>query len=97
LHLTVARAKANLRRHLSIPMLGFYTDNDSVFLNETVRYWCAASGITFTRCRANRKNDQAWVEQKNGAIVRRMVGYHRYEDIAATVVLAELYAAVRLT
>lgn len=85
-----------LRRHLPMTMLGFDTDNDSVFLNETVRDWCAARGITFTRCRPYRKNDQAWVEQKNGAIVRRMVGYHRYEGLAATTVLAELYAAVRL-
>ena len=85
-----------LRRHLPMTMLGFDTDNDSVFMNETVRDWCAAAEITFTRCRPYRKNDQAWVEQKNGAIVRRMVGYHRYEGVAATTILAELYAALRL-
>lgn len=76
-------------------VLGFDTDNDSVFLNPTVREWCAANSITFTRCRPYRKNDQAWVEQKNGAIVRRIVGYRRFEGIAATSVLAELYALQR--
>ena len=35
-----------------------------------------------------RKNDQAWVEQKNGAIVRRIVGYGRFEGMAAAAVLA---------
>ena len=49
-----------------------------------------------TRSRAYRKNDQAWVEQKNGAIVRRIVGYGRFEGMAAAAALAKLYAAVRL-
>ena len=43
-----------------------------------------------------RKNDQAWVEQKNGAVVRRAVGYRRYEGLAAAATLARLYAAMRL-
>ena len=60
---------------LPFPLLGFDTDNDSVFINETVRDYCQAEGIAFTRCRPYRKNDQAWVEQKNGAVVRRIVGY----------------------
>jgi hypothetical protein len=85
-----------LRRMMPFAMLGFDTDNDSVFINETVRDYCAAAGIAFTRCRPYRKNDQAWVEQKNGSVVRRLVGYRRFEGIEATAVLAELYAAARL-
>ena len=42
------------------------------------------------------KNDQAWVEQKNGAIVRRLVGYQRLEGLAAAEALTRLYAASRL-
>ena len=87
---------AELRKLLPFDLLGFDTDNDSVFMNETVRDYCAAEKIAFTRCRPYRKNDQAWVEQKNGAVVRRMVGYRRLEGLAATQVLAELYAAARL-
>lgn len=85
-----------LRGHLPFDLLGFDTDNDTVFMNETVRDYCSAENITFTRCRPYRKNDQAWVEQKNGAVVRRIVGYRRLEGFAAARVLAELYAAVRL-
>jgi hypothetical protein len=85
-----------LRRHLPFELLGFDTDNDTVFMNETVRDYCRAEKITFTRCRPYRKNDQAWVEQKNGAVVRRIVGYRRFEGFAAAHVLADLYAAVRL-
>jgi hypothetical protein len=87
---------AELRKLLPFDLLGFDTDNDSVFMNETVRDYCMAEKIAFTRCRPYRKNDQAWVEQKNGAVVRRMVGYRRLEGLAAAQVLAELYAAARL-
>jgi hypothetical protein len=85
-----------IRKVLPFPLLGFDTDNDSVFMNETVRDYCAAAGIAFTRCRPYRKNDQAWVEQKNGAVVRRSVGYRRLEGLQAATALARLYRSLRL-
>ncbi len=87
---------SELRKLMPFPLLGFDSDNDSVFINETVRDYCAATGVTFTRCRPYRKNDQAWVEQKNGSVVRRLVGYRRFEGLEAARVLAELYATSRL-
>ncbi|MBV8495816.1 MAG: transposase, partial [Gammaproteobacteria bacterium] len=83
-----------LRKLLPFDLLGFDTDNDSVFMNETVRDYCKIEGIAFTRCRPYRKNDQAWVEQKNGAVVRRIVGYRRFEGLEAAAALARLYATV---
>jgi hypothetical protein len=77
-------------------LLGFDTDNDSVFMNETVKTYCEEAGLVFTRCRPYRKNDQAWVEQKNGAVVRRTVGYRRYEGLEAAAALARLYSSLRL-
>ena len=53
-----------LRPALPFPLLGFDTDNDSVFMNETIRDWCEAAQVAFTRSRPYRKNDQAHVEQK---------------------------------
>lgn len=85
-----------LRKLMPMPLLGFDTDNDAVFMNETVRDYCQADDIAFTRCRPYRKNDQAWVEQKNGAVVRRIVGYRRFEGLEAAAALARLYATVRL-
>ena len=52
-------------------------------MNELVVCWCRGQGLEVTRSRAYRKNDQAWVEQKNGAIVRRLVGYGRFGGGAA--------------
>src|SRR5580693_9376090 len=85
-----------MREHLPFALLGFDTDNDSVFMNETVQEYCRIAGVEFTRCRPYRKNDQAFVEQKNGAVVRRMVGYRRFEGLEAAALLAELYRSVRL-
>lgn len=87
---------SEIRKLLPFPLLGFDTDNDSVFMNETVRDYCQAAGIAFTRCRPYRKNDQAWVEQKNGAVVRRSVGYRRFEGLEAATALARLYRSLRL-
>jgi hypothetical protein len=50
-------------------------------MSETVKTYCDQAGLMFTRCRPYRKNDQAWVEQRNGAVVRQAVGYHRYEGL----------------
>ncbi|WP_235025479.1 integrase catalytic domain-containing protein [Caballeronia terrestris] len=85
-----------VRRALPFPLRGLDCDNDSAFMNETVFDFCKATGIELTRSRAYKKNDQAWVEQKNGAIVRRLVGYGRLQGLDATEVLASLYQVSRL-
>jgi hypothetical protein len=85
-----------LQAALPFPLLGLDTDNDTVFMNETIKGWCEAADVAFTRSRPYRKNDQAHVEQKNGAVVRRMVGYRRYEGIVAAKELASLYGRMRL-
>jgi Integrase core domain len=71
-------------------------DNDSAFMNDVVVPWCRAQKIEVTRSRAYKKNDQAFVEQKNGAVVRRLVGYGRFDGVETTRVLQRLYAASRL-
>jgi hypothetical protein len=81
---------------LLFPMLGVDTDNDSAFMNQAVFDFCRERNLKQTRSRAYKKNDQAWVEQKNGAIVRRLVGYGRLSGLEATQTLARLYASSRL-
>ncbi len=85
-----------VRKVLPFPLLGFDTDNDSVFMNETVKAYCEGAKVEFTRCRPYRKNDQAHVEQKNGAVVRRFVGYRRLEGLEAAAALADLYRSLWL-
>ena len=83
-------------RQLPFSIRGIDSDNDSAFINETLIRWCNERGIEFTRSRAYRKNDQAWIEQKNGAVVRRFVGYDRYSGPVAGQTMAYLYGVVRL-
>ncbi|MFM0408800.1 hypothetical protein [Paraburkholderia dipogonis] len=68
---------------LPFAMLGLESDNDSVFMNQSLLDYCKGRGLVQTRSRAYRKNDQAWVEQKNGAVVRRLVGYGRLSGVGA--------------
>lgn len=58
--------------------------------------WRARPGITFTRCRPYKKNDQAYIEQKNWSVVRRLIGYDRYEGPAAAKALNAVYDCLRL-
>jgi hypothetical protein len=74
---------------------GLDTDNDSAFMNETLQGYCEQQCIEWTRSRAYLKNDQAWVEQKNGAVVRRLAGYGRLSGLAAAATLQRLYASAR--
>jgi hypothetical protein len=77
-------------------MLGLDSDNDGAFMNQSVFDYCKGRGLEQTRSRAYRKNDQAWVEQKNGSVVRRLVGYGRLSGIDARNAPAKLYASSRL-
>jgi len=71
-------------------------DNDSAFMNEVVVCWCRGQKLEVTRSRAYKKNDQAFVEQKNGAVVRRLMGYGRFDGVETAGVMGRLYAAARL-
>jgi hypothetical protein len=85
-----------LRRQFPVPVRGIDSDNDSAFINDTLLAYCREHRLEFTRSRAYQKNDQAWIEQKNGAVVRRIVGYDRLAGVVAGQCLAGLFQAVRL-
>nr|CAA9278991.1 Mobile element protein [uncultured Armatimonadetes bacterium] len=84
-----------VRERLPFPLLGIDSDNGSEFLNEHLVRFCAREQITFTRGRPYWKNDQAHVEQKNWSVVRRLVGYGRYESEAALAQLNRVYDELR--
>lgn len=92
----VVHALQRARGMFPFPLLGIDTDNGGEFINEELLAYCASEQLTFTRGRVANKNDQCWVEQKNGSVVRQLVGYDRFEGERAYRQLAELYRAVRL-
>jgi transposase InsO family protein len=92
----VGSAVHHIRQRLPIPLREWHSDNGGEFLNEHLVAWCRREGVRFTRGRPYRKNDQAWVEQRNGLVVRRLVGYDRYSSRAAFTVFQRLYRLLRL-
>jgi hypothetical protein len=71
-------------------------DNGTEFVNDTLIQYCLSHGIELSQSRPYRKNDQAWIEQKNGAVVRRLLGYRRFAGIGAAKAITRLYGASRL-
>jgi hypothetical protein len=94
--LRVGTAIHHIRQRLPVPLRGLDSDNGSEFINHGLYAWCQREGVTFTRSRPYRKNDSAHVEQKNGAIVRPLIGYDRYASKAAYAQLARVYDLARL-
>jgi len=92
----VGAAIRRVRRRLPVPLLGLDSDNGSEFINHGLYTYCEANGITFTRSRPYRKNDSAHVEQKNGAVIRRLTGHSRYSSSAAFKQLQQVYSLARL-
>lgn len=92
----VFEALKQIRQRLPFRLLGMDSDNGSEFINSHLYRYCHKEQITFTRARAYRKNDSCYVEQKNYSVVRRAVGYMRYDTEQQLGVLNELYGYLRL-
>jgi hypothetical protein len=92
----VFEALQKVRKNLPFPLLGLDSDNGSEFINDYLLRYCQQEQITFTRSRPYRKNDNCFVEQKNYSIVRRAVGYGRFDSDQQCGLLNELYSYLRL-
>jgi len=92
----VGGAIHRVRKRLPFPLLGLDSDNGSEFINQHLYTYCQREGITFTRSRSYKKNDSCHVEQKNWSVVRRLVGYDRYNSRVALEALNRVYDLLRL-
>jgi hypothetical protein len=87
----VLAALNDIAYKMPFPILGVDSDNGSEFINVYLLQWCEKHQITFTRARPANKNDGCHVEQKNWAVVRTVVGYHRYDTAAELLLLNEIW------
>lgn len=87
----VLAALEDISKVLPFPLLGIDSDNGSEFINHHLLHWCEQRHITFTRSRPGNSNDGAHVEQKNWAVVRTVVGYHRYDTPAELALLNKIW------
>jgi len=92
----VCEAIQHMRTQLPFALLGIDSDNGSEFINDLLYHYCLDEKITFTRSRPYQKNDQAHVEQKNWSVVRRLIGYDRFETEDEYLLLQSIYADLRL-
>jgi hypothetical protein len=92
----VVETLERIRLGLPFALTALDVDNGSEFVNEKLIDYCLGHGIELTRSRPYRKNDQAWIEQKNGAVIRKLLGYRRFEGLAAARAITRLYGASRL-
>lgn len=92
----VFEAIQTMRTRLPFLLLGLDSDNGGEFINNLLFQYCLSEKITFTRSRPYQKNDQAHVEQKNWSVVRRLIGFDRFETQEEYLLLQSIYADLRL-
>jgi hypothetical protein len=90
-HRWTFEALSNINSTAILPVFEFHSDNGSEFINNATEAWCKNNGIFFTRSRDHKKNDNCFVEQKNGAAVREYIGYDRLEGIEEQAFLSAVY------
>jgi hypothetical protein len=88
--------RSEMRPKFPFRVLELHPDNDSALVNDLLWDWTQQEGIRLSRSRPYKKNDNAWVEQKNWAHVRKVVGYRRFDTTGELRVLNEIYAVLRL-
>jgi len=92
----VHKAIDQTRQRLPYQMLGLDPDNGTEFINWLLKRYCEKHAIAFTRIRPNRKNDNCYVEQKNYTVLRRFLGYARYDTNQQLMIIKELVKLIEV-
>ena len=85
-----------IRKRAPFRFREIHPDNDSGLINDLLWRYCRQRHIKLSRSRPYKKNDNAWVEQRNWTHVRKVVGYRRFDTTLELTVLNSLYACLRL-
>lgn len=87
---------AVIRSRLPFPVLMLHPDTGSEFINYHLKRWCDENKIDLTRSEPGKKNDNMYVEERNGHVVRKYLGYLRYDVPEAVPLINELYETLEL-
>jgi len=86
------RAVDDIRADLPVEISGLDSDSGSEFVNwHMVRYCQKEPTLYFTRSRPDKKNDNAYVEQKNGSHIRDLLGFGRFDTPTHVKTMNDLY------
>lgn len=92
----IFQAIKNRRAECPIAWRGIDSDGGGEFINAELNRYCIGQELTFTRSRPYRKNDQNFIEQKNYSVIRRVLGYARYETQAELTIINQILSLYRL-
>ena len=84
-------AARKIRERTPYSWKGIDTDNGSEFIGEALHKYCRRENLVFTRSRPSRKNDNAYIEEKNWTHVRKILGYLRYDTWEELSIINGLY------
>lgn len=85
-----------IQERLPFPLLGAHSDSGGEFVNWAMKRFCETAGINLTRSRPNHKNDNAFVEERNGHVVRKHIGYRRLDVFETVAALNDFYEILNL-
>jgi hypothetical protein len=91
-HSWTFKALSDIKHTVPFPPREFHSDNGSEFINHATEIWCKKENLPFTRSRDHQRDDNCFVEQKNGAVVREYIGYDRLEGLEEQALLSAVYA-----
>lgn len=80
-----------IKKRLWFPLTGIHPDTGSEFVNWFAKEWCDEEKIELSRSRPGKKNDNMYVEERNGHVVRRHIGYIRLDCHEAVAALNAAY------
>ena len=87
----VAKAIDDIKNDLPYDLSGLDSDSGGEFINWHLVRYCDRNKLFFTRSRPDRKNDNAYVEQKNNTHIRQRLGYGRYDTKKQLGAINDLY------
>jgi hypothetical protein len=85
-----------IRERLPFPLLALHPDSGGEFINWVLKGWCDKEEIELSRSEPYKKNDNMCVEERNGHVIRRYLGWERLDAVEALSLVNKLCDCVNL-
>ena len=86
----------SIRKRLPFPLRAIHPDSGGEFINWVLKDWCDAEKIDLSRSEPYKKNDNMCVEERNGHVIRRYLGWERLDNLETLPLVDELCDTVTL-
>lgn len=87
---TLASLK-HIQENLPVILQGIHPDTGTEFINWTLKKWADEEHIEMTRSEPGKSNDNMYVEERNGHVVRKYLKYDRYDKQELLPLVNEYY------